>query len=145
MGRGGKSKHRLNTLAHADIERLGINPIEMLAEVYRESMGAYRSLRGYGERGDAGPHYLAVAGKAAVDLAKFKHPTLSAMALKDLDSSDAQKDPLSTQQAIDIIKADPFAPKELKEIPTERVVQSMTTGIHAPFLPSGKDALQEKK
>lgn len=125
-------------LAHSDMERLGANPIEMLVEVYKEAMQAYRSGRGYGEKSDAGSQYLAVAGKAAIDLAKFKHPTLSAVAIKDM-SEDSAKAPLSTREAIDVLKSDPFAPKEIKEIPTDRIVDAMKSQINTPFLPSGKD------
>lgn len=129
--------NRATLLAHSDMERLGANPIEMLVEVYKEAMAAYKSGRGYGEKSDAGSQYLAVAGKAAIDLAKFKHPTLSAIAVKDLTESTG-KEPLTTREAIDVIKADPFAPKEIKEIPTDRIVDAMKSNINSPFLPSGK-------
>jgi hypothetical protein len=131
-GRG----NRLNVLAHADLDRLNANPIEMLVEVYKEAMNAYKTARGYSEKGDAGAAYLGVAGKAAVDLAKFKHPTLSAVALKDM-TDQTDKKPLSTSQAIDIIKADPFAPQDLKDIPTDRIVDAMKSTIKAPALPMG--------
>lgn len=132
-GRG----NRLNILAHEDLKRLNANPIEMLVEVYRESMSAYKSMRGYSEKSDAGAAYLSVAGKAAVDLAKFKHPTLSAVALKDV-SQDSDKTPLTTSQAIDIIKNDPFAPPEIKDIETDKIVDAMNSTINAPFLPTGQ-------
>lgn len=132
-GRG----NRLNILAHEDLKRLGANPIEMLVEVYKESMAAYKSMRGYSEKSDAGAAYLSVAGKAAVDLAKFKHPTLSAVALKDV-SQDSDKTPLTTSQAIDIIKNDPFAPPEIKDIETDKIVDAMNSTINAPFLPTGQ-------
>lgn len=127
---------RNTLLAHADLERLNANPVEMLVEVYKEAMAAYKSGRGYGEKGDAGAAYLGVAGKAAVDLAKFKHPTLSAVALKDMTDT-KERTPLTTYQAIDIIKSDPFAPQDLKDIPTDRIVDAMKSTIKAPALPMG--------
>lgn len=135
VGRGRPS--RKSILAHNDLERLGANPIEMLIEVYQEAMNAYKTARGYSEKGDAGAAYLGVAGKAAVDLAKFKHPTLSAVALKDM-TDQTDKKPLSTAQAIDIIKSDPFAPQDLKDIPTDRIVDAMKSTIKAPALPMGE-------
>lgn len=129
--------NRANILAHKDLERLGLNPIEMLAEVYKEALAAYRSGRGLTDKGDAGAQYLAVAGKAAVDLAKFKHPTLSAIAVKDATESEKDSRVISTAQAIDIMKADPFAPKELKDIPTTDIVDAMKSQINTPFLPEG--------
>lgn len=125
-------------LAHGDMERLGVNPIEMLVEVYREAMNAYKTGRGYGEKSDAGSQYLAVAGKAAIDLAKFKHPTLSAIAVKDM-SQESEKNPMTTAEAIEVIKSDPFAPKEIKEIPSEKILEAMNSQISTPFLPTGKD------
>ena len=131
-------RNKLSLMAHNDLDRLGANPIEMLVEVYREAMQAYKSGRGITEKADNGAQFLAVAGKAAVDLAKFKHPTLSAIAVKDMTPESESKEPLTTSQAIDVIKADPFAPKEIKEIPTDRIVEAMNSQLNAPFLPSGE-------
>ena len=133
-----RRKNKLNILAHNDLDRLGANPIEMLVEVYREAMQAYKSGRGITDKADNGAQFLAVAGKAAVDLAKFKHPTLSAIAVKDMTPESEGKEPLTTAQAIDVIKSDPFAPKEIKEIPTDRIVEAMNSPLNAPFLPMGK-------
>lgn len=139
-----RRKNRLNLLAHADLDRLGANPIEMLVEVYREAMTAYRAGRGITEKGDNGAQFLAVAGKAAVDLAKFKHPTLSAIAVKDVSENNSDKEPLTTREAIDVIKSDPFAPKEIKNIPTDRIVEAMNSSIQSPLLPTGQKTSDEK-
>lgn len=130
--------NRTTLLALGDMDRLGVNPIEMLVEVYREAMNAYKTGRGYGEKSDAGSQYLAVAGKAAIDLAKFKHPTLSAIAVKDM-TQESERAPMTTAEAIDVIKSDPFAPKEIKEIETDKILQAMNSHINTPFLPTGKD------
>src|SRR6478609_9249716 len=126
-GRTPGSKNKVSFMAAADMDRLAINPIEMLNEVYKLSIEAFKAHRGHTDKGDAGSHYLAVAGKAAIDLAKFKHPTLTAVAIKDLTDDSMSKTPLTTAQAIDIIKMDPFAPKEIKEIPTDRIVDAVNS------------------
>jgi hypothetical protein len=128
---------RASLSAHLDMERIGINPIEALWEVFQASMGAYKSGRGYGENSDAGPYYLSVAEKAATALAKFKHPTMAAIAIQDLNKADAPKGITTTQGAIEAIKQDPFAPKDVKEIDTDRVIKSMKSGINTPSLPEG--------
>ena len=143
--------NKISLLAKNDLDRLGINPIEELhrcmqelKELKEEALLAYKSMRGYSSEKDVGPQYLANAIKAVSDqasiahnLAKFKHPTLSAIAVKELSDGHNERQPLNTAQAIDILKADYFAPKELKETPTENIVEAMKSTINAPFLPSG--------
>lgn len=143
--------NKVSLLAKNDLDRLGINPIEELhrcmqelKELKEEALNAYKSMRGYSSEKDVGPQYLANAIKAVSDqasiahnLAKFKHPTLSAIAVKDLSDGASERQPLNTAQAIDILKNDFFAPKELKETPTENIVEAMKSTINAPFLPSG--------
>jgi hypothetical protein len=128
---------RASLSAHVDMDRMKINPIEMLKEVFDESMKAYRSGRGYGESGDAGPYYLSVAEKAATCLARFKHPTMAPITVQDLYKDNKEASILTTEQAVSALKADPFAPKEVKEISTERVINAMESQIKEPFLPAG--------
>lgn len=116
-----------------------------LKELKEEALKAYTSMRGYSSERDVGPQYLANAIKAVTDqatiannLAKYKHPTLSAIAVKDLGSENADRQPLNTAQAIEVLKRDPFSPKELKEMPTERIIDAMKSTISAPALPIGK-------
>lgn len=124
-------------MAQNDLERIGANPIEMLNEVYRLSIEAYKSGRGLTDKGDSGASYLAVAGKAAVDMARFKHPTLQAVAIQDITDKQSGK-VMTTTDAVNIMKADPFAPKDIKEIPTERIVEAIDSKIKEPFLPIGE-------
>ena len=124
--------------AMIDFDRLGINPIECLWECFQEAMKSYKEGRGMSDKGDPGSQYLAVATKAATELASYKHPKLSAIAFKDLSDNDT-KTPLTTAQAIEILKADPFAPKEIKDISTDRIVNAMNSTIKNPMLPSGVD------
>lgn len=127
--KGSVSKKSL--LASYDMERLGVNPIEMLKTIYDESLEAYRSGRGLTKMGDTGSAYLAVAGKAAADLASYKHPKLSAVQIKDVSNEDSTNDVINTERAIEIIKSDPFA------ISSAQVVETMKSTIQSPFLPSG--------
>lgn len=133
--KGSFSKKTL--LAINDMERLGVNPIEMLKQVFDESFRAYKDERGYSNKGDAGAGYLAVAGKAASDLASYKHPKLSAMAIADLTDANSSDRVLTTEQAIAIIKSDPFAPESIQGLDTSRVVESMASTIENPALPIG--------
>lgn len=130
--------NRNSLVAMADMERLGINPIEMLLECFQEAMKSYKAGRGVSEKGDPGAQYLAVATKAATELAQFKHPKLSAIAIKDLTENET-KTPLTTAEAIEVMKADPFAPKEIKNIPTDRIIDAMKSTIRNPLLPGGDD------
>ena len=132
--------NKITLLAHADMERLGINPIEMLKEVYDLSIAAYKTGRGYSDKYDAGTAYLSNAVNAAAQLAKYKHPTMSAIAIKDVSEGPGGKTPMTTAEAVKILKSDPFAPAELKSIPDERIIDAMKSGIQAPMLPiGGKD------
>lgn len=139
-------------MASYELDRLGINPIEELNRcmtelkaMKEEALKAYKDMRGYGEKNDAGTQYLASAIKAISDqaaiattLAKFKHPTLSAVAVKDMTDPGSAREPMTTAQAIEVIKNDPFASPEVKNMPTERILEAMNTPMNAPFLPSGK-------
>lgn len=116
-------------LALYDMERLNINPIEMLNEVYQESMQSYKSCRGMTDKGDPGAAYLAQALGAAKALAGYKHPTLTALAVKDMTELEeaAKLKPLTTRDAIEIIKNDPFNNQniikhlDLKQIPEKEI------------------------
>lgn len=125
------SINKKTLLATHDMDRLGINPIEMLKQIFDESMNAYRKERGLTKRGDSGAGYLAVAGKAAADLASYKHPKLSAIQIKDVTNDEATSDVINTEKAIEIIKNDPFA------LSSAQIVETINSTIQTPFLPSG--------
>lgn len=138
-------------MAAEEMERLRINPIEgalkaieELDDLIKMNVDAYKSMRGYSERQDQGSAYLANAVRAVATkkdtylaLAKFKYPTLTAIGIKDLNDGNSEKAPLSTHQAIDIIKSDFFAPEEIKSIDTKKVIEAMETHRDRPFLPQG--------
>lgn len=102
-------------MAIYEMERLGIAPIQMLLDVFNESLLAYRSGRGLTEKGDAGAAYLSVAVTAASKLASFRYPTLSAMAVEQI-GSDNDKKVMTTKEAMKVIQQDPFCPPEVKSL-----------------------------
>lgn len=139
-------------MAAEEMERLRLNPIEgalkaieELDELIKMNVDAFKQMRGYSDRQDQGSAYLANAVRAVatkkdtyLTLAKFKYPTLTAVGIKDLNEGNTDKAPISTHQAIDIIKADFFAPEEVKSIDTKKVIEAMETHRDRPFLPSGE-------
>lgn len=128
--------NKRSLLASADMDRLGINPIEMLKEIYDTAMEGYRQGRGISEKADSGAAWLSVARSAASDLASFKHPKLSAVALKDVRAdSEGPAMPMTTIEALKILNADPIA----MAVPSSDVVDQMTSAIETPVLPKGED------
>jgi hypothetical protein len=112
-------------LADQELNRLAINPIEEaikclaeLDDVKEMNLKAFRELRGYGSDGkDAGTQYLANAIKCIsektatyMQLARFRYPMLSAVAIKDMSDDSSSTKTLTTQEAIRIISQDPFSP-----------------------------------
>jgi hypothetical protein len=105
---------------------------------------AFKEMRGYGEKSDAGTQYLANAIRCVQEknatyltLAKFKYPTLSAVAVKDYNQDPNEREPMTTKEAFEVLKNGPFAPVEMKTVSTEDVVDAMNCNINTPFLPSG--------
>jgi len=110
-GRMPGTLNKKSLLAAEELVRLAANPIEMLDAVYHKAMDAFDD-----PSNNKNPAYLATALQAASKLASFRYPTLSAVAVKDLDIDDKPNRPLNTRQALEIIKADPFAPKEIQNL-----------------------------
>jgi hypothetical protein len=124
--------NKRSLVAIADMDRLEIHPIEMLLKVYNHAIKAFENERGNTDKGDAGAGYLSVAGRAAGDLMAYKYPKLSAIAIKDLNSTQEAQKILSTQDAIEILKADPFAPSNAD------IVAQIEKPIENPVLPIGE-------
>lgn len=104
--------NKRSLLAIHEIERLGLKPIEMMAEVYKRSMAAYIECRGLTDKSDAGASYLSVAGQMATKLASFQYPTLGAIAIQDMtDKKDIKQ--MTTAEAVKIINGDPFLARQL--------------------------------
>lgn len=107
-------------LAIYELEKRGVEPIDMILDVYKAAMKSY--LERHGSQFDPGSPYLSIALKAAERLASYKYPTLTAMAIKDISEADKSAKPLTTAEAIKIIQADPFAPPEIKRIDTNELL-----------------------
>lgn len=139
-------------MASYELDRLGVNPIEKLLgcvaeldELIKMNVDSFKSMRGFMEKGDSGTQYLANAirgtqEKASIytTLARFKHPTLSAVAMKDVTDNSHQKEPMTTAEAITVLKNDPFASDSLKATSTEKIIEAMTIPREAPLLMPGK-------
>ena len=155
MSRGGRPVGRVgikSKLAEYDLNRLGVNPIEEVIKAAREldeikalALKAYAEFRGVTENSDGGTQYMAnavrcVSEKAQIylRLARFKHPELSAIAIKDMTEGNESREPMTTRQALSILTQDPFSPQAIKEIDTEKVIEAMDSVIETPFLPSGE-------
>lgn len=125
--------NKTSLLATADMDRLGINPIEMLKKVFDEAMNSYyEGGKSPDAKIDPSAQYLSIARAAASDLASYKHPKLSAVAFKDLSNPGDAAKPATTQEAMKILKQDPFA------IKTEEVVKQIDSTIQTPALPVGE-------
>lgn len=141
-------KNLRSFLAADEIRRLQLNPIEQalnaiqqLDELIEMNITAYKSGRGLSDRGDSGPQYLSNAIRATSDkkdtymvLAKFIYPTLSAIAIQDIDQGDNLKKPMTTAEAVNILKNDAFLSQN---ITSEEVVMAMETPRDITVLSKG--------
>ena len=128
---------RLSASAITTLERLGCEPMAEIVEALYEAKASYKRGGNVDENGRSDQaQFLALWIKSAETLAKFKYPTLSAMAIKDLQSQSSEQKVITTEQAINVIKADPFAPQSVKEIDTARVIEASKTNYDVK-LPEG--------
>ena len=134
----GVNKRQSLALAITTLERLGCEP---MAEIVEALYYAKNKTLAGGNVDDNGrsdqAQFLALWIKSAETLAKFKYPTLSAIAVKDLQGGGNDQKVITTEQAINVIKADPFAPQSVKEISTERVIEALENSNITPKLPEG--------
>lgn len=119
-------------MARLELASKGINPIDMIKEVFDESMRAYRSGRGFSESYDAGPTYLAVSFQCAKRMSEFYAPTWKPVDpehLKDmLTESDATKvEALDADRIRQVILNDPFAKKHLEVYEKNTLPFGLTT------------------
>lgn len=122
---------------------MGFNPIEELISLQRMAVEAFKTGRGYGETGDAGTAYLAVAVRATETLARFKHPTLQAIAIKDMTEGAEGRVAMNTAEALKVMAMDPFA-KPVREVTTEQVLMAKKLGPNDPMLSCGQVKLEEE-
>lgn len=139
------TKNFKSYLAIHELKRLNINAFEEvikciheLDQVYKRNLDAFDNMRGYGES-DSGTAYLSNAGKAIRDkasiylaLSRFVYPTLSAIAVQELEDDSIENSSISTKEAIEIINSDPF-----KRATTEKVIEAMTNVENLQSLPIG--------
>jgi hypothetical protein len=133
--------NRASMTAIRDLHRLGINPIDEIWECLQFNKQKTLSGGNVDESGRSDQaQFAGLWLKAAVDLAKFKHPVLAAIAVKDLDSDQQNiAVPMTSREAIEVLKKDPFLPPDA--IPTERVIEAMESEMlkDKPLnLPKGK-------
>lgn len=143
MARTPGAKARRTLMAYEDIERLGIDVLENLMETRKMALDAYKSGRGLSDKGDAGVGYLGLVMRADIELLSLKYAKLSAIAFKDISDNTSSEKTISTAEAVEIIKNDPFSPPEIKNIETDRVLDAMKSNIATPFLPSGMDEINK--
>jgi len=125
-------------LASADLERLGCNPIEEIHEAMLFAKDMTKKGGTWTEKGTDQSNWAALWLRGAEQLASYRYPKLSAVAIADMGSGqNADKQPLSTAEAIKVLANDPFAPQALKSIDTDQVIDAMAAHIDKPFLPSG--------
>ncbi len=134
-----KTNHALTQLAFNQLERLGVEPLKELYEALTFAKEKTLSGGNLDQNGKSDQsNFLALWVKSAETLAKFRYPTLSAVAVSDIGGKDSNKS-LTTREAIEVIKNDPFAPKQIKEINTDRVLEAMNEAKNIlPSLPSGE-------
>lgn len=122
-----RATYALRTL----LEERGIDLVAMQLEVYRKAMESFDSMRGYGEKGDAGVGYLQVCNQAVGTLAKYAFPTMTAIKVESLND-DMNHKVIDAVQVRQTILSDPFA----KSAANLAVKPQEATGI--PVLVGGK-------
>lgn len=141
-GRGGLPNKK-SLLARADMDRLGINPIEYLNKVFVEAMQSYQEAKNpkKNEEGKepyvvigAGAGFLSIASQAASQLASYYYPKLSAIAIKDMTGDGPEAQPLNTKEAIKVIESDPFR----QHVETKDVISQINSNIETPLLSKGE-------
>ncbi len=126
-------KNLRSYLALDVLEKLGIEPLKELTKridelegIKKMALEAYTKQRGYGEKNDAGPAYLSNAVTCVREqisiyttLSKFVHPTLSAIAVKDMRQEEEKltERVVSAAQVRETILNDPFAMTEVPKLP----------------------------
>lgn len=133
------------------MDQKGINPIDMLFGIYKRAIDKYDLLqtdqpeeeskdkrKPFGPVIDNGHNYLAQALGAAQRLASYRYPTLSAVAIEDLNKESIDSKPMTTREALKIMQADPFAPPEIKALDISKLPEI------DPILPAGNNGQPDK-
>lgn len=128
-----KSVHLKTLTAVKALERLGLDPI---AEIYEAMCFAKEMAKAGGninsENGTTDQSTFVNAWlKGAVDLARFRYPMISAIAIQDLTERGDSAKPMTSIEALEIIKKDPFL------LENKDVVDAMKTSNSFTILPKG--------
>lgn len=140
MAGGGGSKpgsvHRMSLTIRAELERRGIDLLEMQMVVYQKAMKAFDEEKGCSDGGegfgptDTGADYLKICNQAIGTLAKYAYPTMTAIKLEDADSEIRDK-VIDAVKVRETILNDPFAARAAVKATT-----NTDTGL--PILFAGK-------
>jgi|WetSurMetagenome_2_1015567.scaffolds.fasta_scaffold158763_2 hypothetical protein len=121
------------------IDRLGAKPLD---EIYEALKFAKEMTKSGGNVSDKGvsdqASFLAAWIKSAELLAKFMYPTLSAVAVQEV-GQDKDRVPMTSQQALDVIKKDPFFPKDITTEMTIKALKQADDVENPPTLPIGSN------
>lgn len=126
-------------LARKELIQKGLNPIDMMYEVFQEAMATYREgpTIEHSEKGvsinDPRAACLGVAGRMASEMMKYYSPSLSAIKIETSDPEN-QKQERTIVDAVKIIQSDPFAQHAMKI--AEQVGSDSENGS-TPILPIG--------
>lgn len=115
MGSPPKVIKKSSLIMRHHLEQKGIDLVELQMQVFKKAMDAFDNQRGYGEKSDAGPHYLAVCNTAIATLAKYAFPSMTAIKLEEADKSVNEKIINATEVRNTILK-DPFAKNAVNAI-----------------------------
>lgn len=137
-GGGGKAgvPHKLSMTVRTELERRGIDLVQMQMSIFEKAMNAYDIGRGCSEGGegfgptDTGAYYLRVANQAVATLAKYAYPTMTAIRIEEADQRVADK-VIDATKVRETILNDPFAARA-----SAAISNNADTGL--PVLTEGK-------
>lgn len=134
---GGADRLRKKELSVAnmqkDLDLMGFNAVEEAVNLYKMNIEAYKSGRGWTDKGDSGAAYLSNAGSLIMKILDKTRPTLQAMAIKDMTEKNETR-VMSTSEAVKIIQNDPMSPDYIK---AKEVILAMDSKVNVPGLPIG--------
>ena len=111
------------------MDRLAINPIDMMKTVYDHALSKAQET----DSDHAASAFLAVAGQMANNLANYRYPKLSALAVKDMTENSSGSKPITTKEAVAIIAQDPFSKS------TEEIIDQIGSPSVIQALPKGSE------
>lgn len=120
MGSRARAPNKTSLTLRAEMEKRGIDLLDMQLEVYRKAMASFDNRRGCsdGYEGDAdtppsppkdtGAQYLAICNQAIGTLARYSFPTMSAIKIEEADREVNNK-VIDAVKVRETILNDPFA------------------------------------